>query len=97
MTNNEAKYMAAFLDELTDRFGNDGCNDMFLPDTPENREIVKEAEKNNPDWKLSFYETKKGEPKKICTLNIIVIDYLKNKFMQEHGIEKNDLPDTNSW
>jgi hypothetical protein len=42
-----AKLAAQMLEEYSDRLGNDGCNDMWLPDTPENRQFLLDLAKWN--------------------------------------------------
>ncbi len=39
MTKAELTLVAEMLNDYADRLSNDGCNDMELPDTPENREL----------------------------------------------------------
>jgi len=34
------KFSAELLDLASDEFSNNGCNDFYLKDTPENRELV---------------------------------------------------------
>lgn len=40
LTPNQWRLLANILDLAADEFGNNGCNDYELPDTPENREFV---------------------------------------------------------
>lgn len=42
-----AKLAAELLEEYSDRLANDGCNDMWLPDTPENRQFLRDLAKWN--------------------------------------------------
>lgn len=42
-----AKLAAEFLEEYSDRLANDGCNDMWLPDNPENRQFLRDLAKWN--------------------------------------------------
>lgn len=90
MTRHEAAGIAAFLDELGDRFGNDGCNDLTLPDTPENRAMILAAEAHalgdDASGRVGGYDGK------LMTNNMFVIDYLKSKLMQEHSLADSDLP-----
>lgn len=106
-TDAEAKYLASFLNELSDRFGNDGCNDMFLPNTPENAAMVKAAQlhqyaddRNAFDDEAQASEIslhKIGKVKKISTMNSVVLDYLRDRFMRQHGITRRNLVNTQDW
>lgn len=84
MTQNEAKLIAAFMQELSDRFGNDGCNDYDLPATPENRQLIMDAQK----WGRA--DEVPTEPReyngKYCTYNWEILSYLRHKFMEENGL-----------
>ena len=94
LSKTEAAYIAAFLEELDDRFGNDGCNDMYVPDTPENRTMVAAAEQ-------LWAGTNETEPaplqvrkKRISTGNETVIAYLKKRLCDEYGLDEADIPGT---
>lgn len=93
MTRNEALYLAAFMEGLGDRLGSDGCNDMILPHTPENVELIKEVYKlDNPDPTDVFPV---HERDKLYTNNFSVLYYLQRQFMNEYGITQAELPNIN--
>lgn len=92
MTRNEMLYIVGFLNELSDRFSNDGCNDMYLVDTPENREMCIEAEKfSYGEVYTQPYDSQKSKGE-FCVNNNLVIDFLCNKLMKEFHIKKEDVP-----
>lgn len=83
MNKTELKQIARFLEELSNRFDTDGCNDMELEDTAENRTMINSAEKlydPESDFVAIPY---KG---KLSTNNSTLLDYLKAKFEKENGI-----------
>jgi len=41
MNPNEVEWLLHFLEDLGDKYGNAGCNDMSIPNTPENMAMVK--------------------------------------------------------
>lgn len=89
MKTTEAAYLAAFIEVLGDRLGNDGSNDMTIPDTLLNRDFVKAVQKFcGQAQKIQLSHDKK----KIITNNGCVLSYLSNKFMQQYGIMKKNLP-----
>lgn len=88
MTRGEAILLASFMERLSERFGNDGCNDFYLENTQENCELVIAAEREN-DAECD------GNPLvhngKLLTMNFLVLDYLQQRFMKEHGIAQCEL------
>lgn len=81
-----------FMGELSDHFGNAGCNDYILENNPENRELVKDAIQNSDmskeDQEDFLEELKKyeemdifGKPaqEKIYTTDFLVFEYLVKK------------------
>lgn len=50
-----AKLAAKMLEEYSDRLANDGCNDMWLPDTPENRQFLIDMAKWNSKTEFEEY------------------------------------------
>lgn len=84
MNNSEKKILLDFLEELSDRFGNDGCNDYELDNSSENRELC---------YAAMEYGVSKGEAdewlenlnlsKKIIFSNFIILDYLIQKFKND--------------
>jgi hypothetical protein len=91
MTHTEYAYIAAFLGRLSERMSNDGCNDMFLADTPENRELVKAAEHETVGPGETWQPMLHGG--KLCTSNYMVVEHVKDKLMQEQGIKEDELPE----
>jgi hypothetical protein len=98
LTKNEAAYIAAFLEELDDRFSNDGCNDMSITDIPENREMLIAAEKQwredeeiDDDEEEEIIRSHRG---KLDGNNQAVLHYLQKRLMDAFGISKDDLPST---
>lgn len=85
MTKNEMGYVVAFLRDLLDRYGNDGCNDLKMPDTPENRALIAAAEKMD----VSNIKPWKGE---LCTYNHVILGHLTDKMMKAHGLTEADVP-----
>lgn len=100
LTKNEIAYVVGFLNELENEFSNASCNDMFLPDTPENKRMIKEASIEemgndfNEDW-LKAHMTN-GEMK-IGTNNHTILNYLKRKLIKTAGLKENEIPDTANW
>lgn len=45
MTRAEANLLDKLLNDLDESYSSAGCNDLFIPNTPQNREIVLAAEK----------------------------------------------------
>jgi hypothetical protein len=70
----ESKILFEFLERLSDVFGNAGCNDLSLEDTPENRELVLNAEA------YSYGDEASGEVRvyngKIGTMDHTILRYL---------------------
>ncbi len=81
MTKNEKTMLLGFMSELSERFGNDGCNDYTLPNTPENVEFVRAAE----TWSDPTEEFEPPDPgdDKIWTSNGVILDYLAHKLEHE--------------
>ncbi len=90
MSRIEAVHVAGFLSELSDRFGTDGCNDLFLEDTPENRQLVADAERSQMGEDAR--EEVSADGGLIGTFNGVLLDHLLEKFMKEHGLKEEDLP-----
>src|SRR5687767_10479882 len=109
MTKNEIAYIVGFLTALDDQFGNDTCNDMYITDTPENREMYVAAEKLfleecTPDEEMTPVEEaiqvpygSRSKEKKIGTDNRAILGYLRQKLMKEFGLEESEIPETNNW
>lgn len=88
MTKHEAMLLDEMLEELDERFSRAGCNDYSLPDTPENWQLVKEAEaeteKDNPDPEPYVRDGK------VHTSDFIVLAHLRKKLREHFGVEKNE-------
>ena len=109
LTRNEAAYIVAFLNELDDHFSNDGCNDMYLPDTPDNREMYLQAEKlwigENTDEEegvpledaLQVPYGSRSKEKKIGCNNQSILAYLRKKLMDDFKLDEMEIPNTGSW
>lgn len=80
ITNNDVTILLNFLEDLSERFGNAGCNDMELPDTPENRSLIEEA--------LEPGETFTVVGNKLLTSDFIVLDAIRNRLAADYGIER---------
>ena len=94
MTTAETLYLAAFMRRLSERLSNDGCNDLYLPDTGENRKFVQavlEFQEDDTDTDVKTVQNK--GVKQIITNNVSVVDYLASKFMEDHDLEDEDLPE----
>lgn len=76
----EWRLIAHFLDELTERFGNDGCNDFVLPGTTFWADLDKRA---RPEWyeEMSKCRTQlelelEGETEPVFTMNACLSSYV---------------------
>lgn len=97
----EAIAIANFLEELSTRFGNDGCNDMRLEATEENYELIKNAEMNNlrcsneEEW-ISHKEYHpiiahmSNFKSYYYTNNFIILDYVADVFSKEQNLNGTD-------
>lgn len=86
MTNNEAKYLAAFIGHLIEIYKGEGGNDICIPDTPDNQKLVVAAQTFvKPDDLLL------GN-KQIYTDNVVLLSYLHHVFMNKHSLKVEELP-----
>jgi hypothetical protein len=92
MTRTEAILVASFLEQLSDRFSTDGCNDMWLDNNAENMSIVTEAEKL-AKFDADPIADRTGDDNEIGTSNTLILDYVLNRFMEENKITKKDFVD----
>lgn len=80
MNKSELALVAQFLEELNDRFSNDGCNDFDLPNTPGNVKLLCDAIKLEAgDDAAEMIEEIKAEAKgskHILTQNFVLCQYL---------------------
>ena len=85
----EHEIMLDLLNILRDYLGNNGCNDMVLEDTPENRQLVESA--SAFEYEDLNEDEKKKEPcreifvakGKIITDDILILNYLIQKFKED--------------
>lgn len=81
----ETQLFKKLLDEFANTLGNNSCNDFALPNTPENKQFLKdiyssEQYKAEHDyWEQVLADVEKSTSKTIYTLDIIVLAYLRNK------------------
>jgi hypothetical protein len=80
LTDTEHKILMEFLDTLNDSFNNAGCNDLYLVDTPENRELVANANlatfgKDAEKEALEVY----AEDGEILTMDTTILSYIMGK------------------
>lgn len=97
----EAIAIANFLEELSTRFGYDGCNDMRLLATDENYELIKNAEMNNLHCasEEEWHSHKEYNPIKAhmsnfksyyYTNNYLILDYVRDVFLKEQDLNGNE-------
>lgn len=70
----ELKLLNEFLEDLSDRMGNAGCNDFDMPNTPEGKQL-----------EIDINSHYKDNPNASC-FDFCVLDYLKFRLNQIHGI-----------
>ena len=81
MTEAEIKTLLDFLEDLSNEYGNAGCNDFTLLNTPENLEMVISAIKygyRDDDQKEVLENILSKDKKTIRTVDFVVLDYLTN-------------------
>lgn len=77
----EKNLLVDFLEQLSDRFGNDGCNDFYLPNDEKHRELMRTVIKSQfspeaQEEELAWLERQAKNGKKLVTMNITVLGYL---------------------
>lgn len=82
LNDSERAVLLQFLDELSQRFSCDGCNDLCLPNTPENKELATRAyrfcmSKEDAKYWIAGFERETGSV--IGVSNQIIVDYLRGK------------------
>lgn len=93
ITKAEMTHIAKFLDELTDRFGTDGCNDMSVENTPENAQMLRcmircsEMEPEDVKSDLEHLEAQVKSRKEIIINNTDLCYYLLGIVKKEAGIK----------
>ncbi len=81
LTQTEKDVLLGFVDELMDRFGNDGCNDMSLPRNRENRELIRAVDEYEGLPEEERYVQPRTGP--LVTSNITVLEYIKHRLEEE--------------
>ena len=77
--------IVAALESYSDRLGNDGCNDVILPNTPDNLALVKAAQAQvEEDMEINLSD----DEKTIYTSNIDLVDYVTNQFKQQNKVDE---------
>ncbi|MFA6235612.1 MAG: hypothetical protein WC824_15695 [Bacteroidota bacterium] len=61
MNTTEKKLAASLLKRASDEFSNHGCNDMTLPDTPENQALAIKVQEWSGDPDFKVFKTRSGE------------------------------------
>lgn len=75
LTRAEAEQLVHFLDDLSDKYGNAGCNDYDLDNTDENWALWQEAYKDDPDRDMERPPLKQ----KLFCADFIIVEHLKAK------------------
>ncbi len=79
----EREVFTRMLDDLSDRFGNAGCNDFEIPNTPEYQEFVERVVRHNIDEEDAdewLDEIKETPSDTITIFDIWVLEYLRDLF-----------------
>lgn len=83
LTKAEKELLLGFLQELSDNYGHAGCNEYSLPNTPENREVMRKAltmtyseDQEELEDEFDYLE---NCDKTIHTIDTIVLDYIVTK------------------
>lgn len=79
LSKTEKTVLLSFLEELIERFGNDGCNDNSMPDTPENREFLKAVSKESDE--VNYYVDDDSDL--IYGDNMEVVSYLISRVKEQ--------------
>jgi len=88
LTDLEAKILKEFLEESSDRFCNDGCNDYELENTKENVRFLEEVIKTQFDTEedvkeeIEFLHYYAKDSNELRTMNSLILDYLKDKMFK---------------
>jgi hypothetical protein len=94
MTTTETAYLAAFLHAFSERLGNDGCNDLYLANTEENRKFIEAVhEFHEQEEDIRLVDRGKGRPKQIVANNVAVVEFLLARLMDENDLEEDELPE----
>lgn len=88
MTPNKFYLIASFLEAYSEALGDRTCNDYSLPNTPENYQMMKDAEIWNAPDDPSEWEEPKIDKGEILTSDHFVVSYLAYLCRQEAEIAK---------
>ena len=77
----ELDLLCQFMEQLSDRFGNDGCNDMSFPNTEENRALLHAVNTWLDPAEDPIPEVYKGNV--LYGSNWIVLDYIRDKIAKQ--------------
>lgn len=83
LSQNDLAVFLDLLEQAAERFGNDGCNDYELDDTPENRALLHRSLESDDELILH-----KG---KLCANNSILFDYFV-ECVREHANDLKNSP-----
>jgi hypothetical protein len=97
MTKNENAFIVSLLDDLLNYYDNDSCNDIYIDDTPDNRQLYLDSGGDSIEDALQVPPRSKEKTKKIAMKNNILLNYLRSKFMKENGLENKEIFDLNEW
>ncbi len=91
MTRSETALIAAFLKDLSTIYGNQSCNELTLPDTPEYRQLVKAANKHaGAEADEEDFVSGDGT---LCVCDWFMVDYLRHRLQKLNTITDDQLPD----
>lgn len=82
----EKETLLGFLDDLDERFGNAGCNDFDVPNTPEGRALFAAACRHSygqDEANREIAEAFENSGDSICCFDTMILGYLR------HKLEKN--------
>ena len=82
LTQAEADALKEFLNQLEEFFENAGCNDMYLKNTPENKQLAKDATSllmEPEDAEECLKEIDEAKGKNFITMDTTILQYLQLK------------------
>ena len=88
LTDLEVTILKEFLEELSDYFSHDNCNDYELENTKENVKFLEKVIKTQFDKEkdikeeIKFLHNDAKNCSRLCTANLFILDYLKNKMFK---------------
>jgi hypothetical protein len=97
MTKHEKIFLVALLKDLSDHYANAACNELFLSDTPHNRELIynvnqymhKKDDSFPKDRRISVCDRRN----KIVINDICALDYIIEKFKEDNDITEDPIID----